>query len=303
MKIKWDERYCMGIEEFDREHQQLFRIVQRMMDRLQDGGMNDCNRRMFFMCEGRKYLKSYWQRHALAEEEYMRKIGYKDYNEHKLAHDEFLEKRLKSCDDIINKNQCSKEDVIEFMSQEIGWILEHITTMDLAIVGKGYLVQPQVLTLNEEQFAKEINTLFKMVLNLDIEATLTKNRYETIDLTNMIVHEVHYTKEDKPFTLFVGFEKNFIIKVIEQLYGGNIHEHEAFALSTLDAFGVSFWHTFGNHILNQNKKKLQYVNSHIQLVHNLKKYFAEYPPETSYLFDSKNGKFFIASAQEYHCIS
>lgn len=296
MEIKWDERYRMGIETFDADHKQLFQIVQRMIDRLHDGGIEDEKKRLFFMCEGRKYLKSYWIRHALAEEAYMREIGYPQYAMHKKAHDDFLKNRLQSCDNIMEKKGCSKQELMAFIGQEVGWLLEHITTMDLAIVGKGYLKPLKGLNLDQELLTEALNELFKATMNMDVQARIVDAHYTGGQLREAIFHEITFRKGEIPFTLVIGLEKHFVVEAVKSLYGGDIEEYEAMVLSTIDIFGVSFWHTFGQHILG-DQADFQYVESHIRITRHVEKMLAEKPPKISYLFAGSKGQFFIASDQ------
>lgn len=296
MEIKWDEAYCMGIDTFDNEHQQLFRIAQRMVDYLEDGGIEDRKKRMFVIREGNKYLKAYWKRHALEEEEYMRKIGHPDYNWHKKAHDDFYEHQLRNCDQIIESSICSKEEVLEFMGKEIGWLLEHITTMDLAIVGKGYLSTPKVVNMDQEILVEQLNQLFKATLNIDLQAHIVDDHYRGGKLQEAMFHEINYEVAGEPLTLFVGIEKRFAVEIIRKLYDGEIADYEAMILATFDVFGVNFWKTFGIQILG-NQEDIKFVDSHIRITHHIREMFAKNQPKVSYLLNSEKGQFFLASNQ------
>lgn len=296
MEIKWDDRYCIGIEKLDQEHRQLFRIAQRMVDSLQDGGISDEKKRLFIMREGCKYLRSYWKRHAIDEEEYMRKIQYPDYNRHKKAHDDFYDRQLSNCDEMIDSDSCTREEVMAFMGQEVGWLLEHITTMDLAIAGKGYLSRPKIVNMDQELLVEQMNQLFKATINMDLQVHIVDDNYQGGQMNETIFHEINYEKEGKPLTLFVGIEKELAIAAIRTLYEGEIAEYEAMILATLDVFGVTFWKTFGIHVLGE-QKDIRFVDSHIRITHHLREMFRKKQPKVSYLFDTRNGKFFLASDQ------
>lgn len=46
-------------------------------------------------------------------------------------------------EEIIERGNCSRDEVFDFVGVGIGWLLEHISTADMAIVGQGGAVQSQ----------------------------------------------------------------------------------------------------------------------------------------------------------------
>ena len=139
--IRWNDNYITGIEKLDKEHQQLFQMADQVLNKLRERG-DEANYRIFLVRETLTYITSYFERHAKAEEEYMRKIGYTGYTLHKMLHDEFCNIQLKKYQDIVKRGECSKEEIQDFIGSGIGWLLEHIATADMAIIGKGILAAP-----------------------------------------------------------------------------------------------------------------------------------------------------------------
>ena len=139
--IRWNDNYITGIEKLDKEHQQLFQMADQVLNKLRERG-DEANYRIFLVRETLTYITSYFERHAKAEEEYMRKIGYTGYTLHKMLHDEFCNIQLKKYQDIVKRGECSKEEMQDFIGSGIGWLLEHIATADMAIIGKGILAAP-----------------------------------------------------------------------------------------------------------------------------------------------------------------
>ena len=136
MKVSWSEHYTMGIPEIDEDHKHLFRIAEKLVNTVESpNGMNEWSR-MFVVREGVKYLKNYFLEHASREEEYMRRIGYADYVTHKRLHDEFQYVQMARFEEIIERGNCSRDEVFDFVGVGIGWLLEHISTADMAIVGR-----------------------------------------------------------------------------------------------------------------------------------------------------------------------
>ena len=106
--------------------------IQRMRER-----GDEVNMRRFLIREAMTYITSYFDRHAQAEEAYMRRIGYDGYGMHKKLHDDFRSIQMAKYQKFIENGQCNKDDVWDFIGSGIGWLLEHIATADMAIVGKG----------------------------------------------------------------------------------------------------------------------------------------------------------------------
>lgn len=63
--------------------------------------------------------------------------------------------------------------MFDFVGVGIGWLLEHISTADMAIVGKGVLCSPKAEELNEKVLEQEVNMLFTATLNLNLNAGLS----------------------------------------------------------------------------------------------------------------------------------
>lgn len=106
--IKWSKNYLMGIDKFDEEHKELFRISDQIYNKVMERG-DDAKYRLFLMKETLEYMLRYFKRHAKSEEIYMREIGYAGYEFHKMLHDEFYNMLLKKNADIVKRNECSKK--------------------------------------------------------------------------------------------------------------------------------------------------------------------------------------------------
>ena len=116
--IRWNDNYITGIEKLDKEHQQLFQMADQVLNKLRERG-DEANYRIFLVRETLTYITSYFERHAKAEEEYMRKIGYTGYTLHKMLHDEFCNIQLKKYQDIVKRGECSKEEIQDFIGSGI----------------------------------------------------------------------------------------------------------------------------------------------------------------------------------------
>lgn len=294
--LEWSNRYIMGIDDLDQDHLQLFKISRKMIDTVNEG-VNDSNVRIFVLREGIKYLRSYFDRHALREESYMREHNYPDYALHKKLHDEFQDIQLVKYENIIESGACTKEQILDFVGTGIGWLLEHIATADMAIVGRGVLSRPKSSIVNRETFEAEVNALFISILNLDIKARIIDNHYSGDEFGDAVYQQLVYTRDDQTILVNAGIEKCFLLSVARMIYGDDINEADALILSTFEIFSAGFWKTFATRLM-LGEKEIRFKENHFLTLGQLRDRFIERQPFISLLFESTQGKFFVSSNDE-----
>lgn len=294
MKLKWTDHYNMGIESIDQDHRQLFRIAEKIIDTVEDAQDINERTRLFVVREGVKYLRSYFAEHSAREEAYMRQVGYHDYVTHKRLHDEFQDVQLVRFEGIIQRGTCTKDEVLDFVGLGIGWLLEHISTADMAIVGKGVLCQPKAEKLDAQVLEREVNMLFAATLNMDVNARVINFNYGGEYFGEAVYQKFIYEKEGKPLNVVAGIEKTFLLRVARAVYGEEMAESEALILATLEIFGANFWRTLGERLITSDRN-VEFRENHFMSQREMQAAFAARLPAVSLLFDSQGGKFFIAS--------
>ena len=61
-EIKWNDRFCIGVDTIDKAHQRLFAIVGKLID------LNEDEAKQQYACrEGIKYFNSYAMKHFAEE--------------------------------------------------------------------------------------------------------------------------------------------------------------------------------------------------------------------------------------------
>lgn len=294
MNVSWSEHYNMGIDVIDSDHKQLFQIAGKIIQTVEDTGGMDEKARMFVVREGVKYLKNYFIEHAFREEAYMLQIQYQDYVAHKRLHDEFQYVQLARFEGIIERGVCTKNEVYDFIGTGIGWLLEHIATADMAIVGKGVLCRPAVETLNKQAIEEEVNRMFAATLNMDVDAKVLDLDYSGTSFGSAVYQKFLYQRDGQTVTVLAGIEKNFLVQVAHSIYGADLDEAEALILSSLEIFGAAFWRTLGERLI-QSKEPVDYREGHFLSQKQVLELFAAKMPAVSVLFTSEKGRFFIAS--------
>ena len=290
--IAWDKKYEMGIAELDYEHKKLFQIAERILERIRTRD-NETFMRMFIVQEGLNYLQGYFSRHAKREEEYMRENGYEGYELHKMQHDDFEKIQLEKYRKIVKSGTCSKEDAWDFVCSGIGWLLEHITTADMAIVGKG-VYTPRVNTdINTETLEREANLLLTSTLNSQAHAKIVSTNYAGESFGKTICQKIIYEKNGRQITAIAGVERSFLLDFAKTLYGEKTEDEMDLVLATLETFGARFWITLSRQ-LTGDTEKIDVKDNSFLIRARIPEELKNMKPTTSVLFTSDKGKFFVA---------
>ena len=291
--IKWSKNYLMGIDKLDEEHKELFRISDQIYNKVMERG-DDAKYRLFLMNETLEYMLRYFKRHAKSEEIYMREIGYAGYEFHKMLHDELYNMLLKKKADIVKRNECSKKEIAELVGDGIGWLLEHIITEDMAIVGKGISAISSYNSDFEEQLKNVINTNLISFLNVTANVKIINRNYQGENFGKVICQKMVYNLGSRQIVVISGIEKTFLIRVAEMIYGTDIEDEMDLVLYSMQTFGANFWRSIGQYFVGNHDLLSLSSNSFI-IARSIPEELDMLKPEKSLLFDSDMGKFFIAS--------
>ena len=291
--IKWSKNYLMGIDKLDEEHKELFRISDQIYNKVMERG-DDAKYRLFLMKETLEYMLRYFKRHAKSEEIYMREIGYAGYEFHKMLHDELYNMLLKKKADIVKRNECSKKEIAEIVGDGIGWLLEHIITEDMAIVGKGISAISSYNSDFEEQLKNVINTNLISFLNVTANVKIINRNYQGEDFGKVICQKMVYNLGSRQIVVISGIEKTFLIRVAEMIYGTDIEDEMDLVLYSMQTFGANFWRSIGQYFVGNHDLLSLSSNSFI-IARSIPEELDMLKPEKSLLFDSDMGKFFIAT--------
>ena len=292
MYVKWKEHYLMGIAEFDSDHQKLFQIANKIIHTVESSnGMNEQSR-IFAVREGVKYLKAYFKEHARREEEYMRGIHYPDYVAHKRLHDEFQYEHLARFEEIIERGTCTREEAFAFIGGEIGWLLEHVTSADMAIVGKGILSHPPEAELNRQALEQEVNLMFTSSLNIHVDARLLQTNYGGEPIGKAVYQKFLYKNGAEFLTVITGIEKSLMAGVAQLIYE-DLSDADMLILASMELFGAAFWRTLGERLI-QSRQELECQECHLLPQKQLREIFRRKIPNVSLLFQTSMGKFFVS---------
>lgn len=126
-KIVWKNEYSVGVAILDKQHQGLVKLINRLSEEIQSGGMIS-----YVFAELDQYVKE----HFKLEEEMMRQASYKDFEPHKREHRDFVawQRAVQQANNIGDTSS-------QFLAESVGsflrdWLINHILKSDMAYVGQ-----------------------------------------------------------------------------------------------------------------------------------------------------------------------
>ena len=125
MAVTWNTRYNTGIQLIDEQHQELFRIVDRLRRQVQDGAERGGVEALL------EELVACSERHFATEETIMGQFGYPDLAQHVSEHATMLTSLHELRDKFQENQQVLALMVPTFME---GWLKHHISDGDFGFV-------------------------------------------------------------------------------------------------------------------------------------------------------------------------
>lgn len=202
----WKESYSIGVQNIDRQHMELFRMVKELV------GAIDANADSASFKKAIAFLKEYTVTHFRDEEEYQSSIGYCGIEEHKKLHSEFtdavleLEQRLES-------SGYDMRVVKELAGMLTVWLIYHVAdadqriTRDLPVFAKG----EQRLCI--ECVASSIMEALEAMAGLSAGA-MEQKQVNELQIHGDVMVEVGL-RGDLEGRAYFGFSKEFAFKLME----------------------------------------------------------------------------------------
>ena len=106
----WQEDYRIGVDVIDKEHQRLFKIINKLftLKEEENTGRWACQ-------EGIKFFKGHAMKHFKDEEDYMASIGYEGLEQHRRIHRSFRENTLPTLEQELEQTEYSTDAVDHFL--------------------------------------------------------------------------------------------------------------------------------------------------------------------------------------------
>lgn len=214
-QFEWRDEYNIGVEEIDREHQQLFKIIKKLFAFREEEKDNQ------WVCqEGLKFFKGHTMKHFAHEEAYMESIGYEGLEQHKRIHDGFRENTLPVLEQEIEQAGYSQETMDHFLGVCAGWLLGHTLTEDLSIMGMRGRKWEQMLP------GEELETMKKVIVQLvfdmfRLESQLVSDAYSGEKFGDGVYYRLVYgaKESEKRQEIIMVFEEKLLINTVGKVMG------------------------------------------------------------------------------------
>jgi hemerythrin-like metal-binding protein len=223
----WKDEYRLGVDTIDDQHQQLFKMVDDLLEVIDGGNHSDYKKKC---ADAISFLYDYTVKHFQFEEGYQASIGYKDIASHKLQHKRFIV----TVDNFAKKMVDSEYDiniVKAFSGSLVAWLNYHVGDTDQKIVGKNLSKDNESLLTCLEGFSSSATNVIITMLGLrsdEITKTMPPKRHFKGDIS----FEIGLVGDVTGKAIF-SYSDNFARSVIKSLIAKDIEEIDEIARSAM----------------------------------------------------------------------
>ena len=213
--FEWHEEYNIGVDTIDREHERLFKIINKLyrFREEQKDSQWTCQ-------EGVKFFKGHTMKHFADEEEYMASIGYEGLERHKRIHDNFRDNTLPALELELERCDYSPDSVEHFLGVCTGWLIGHTLTEDQAITGKGTSVWKDLLPGEELASVKKI--IVQLVFDMfRLESQVISDTYGGEKFGKGVYYRLVYGTDqtEQRMEVILAFEEKLLINTVGKVMG------------------------------------------------------------------------------------
>lgn len=214
-QFEWKEEYNLGVDIIDKEHQQLFKIINKLF-RFKDDEKNN----QWACREGIKFFKAHATKHFSDEEEYMRSIGYQWLPQHQRIHDGFRENTLPALEYELEQTEYSLDSINHFLGVCAGWLIGHTLTEDLSITGKQ--AKKWDALLPGEELAAMKKVILQLVFDMfHLESQMISDAYSGERFGKGVYYRLVYGMGEtgKGYEVLLALEDQLLINTVGKVLG------------------------------------------------------------------------------------
>lgn len=213
--IVWKDEYNIGVDRIDKEHQRLFKIINKLF------ALEEEERKNPRICqEGIKFLKEHAVKHFEEEEAYMELIGYEDLEMHRRLHRGFREETLPELEQELIRTDFAPSTVDHFLGVCVGWLIGHTLTEDRAITGEKMSKWGNLLP--EEELAAIKIVIKKLVRDLfQLETSEVSDAYGGERFGKGVYYRLVYGAkgEENQWEVILVFEDRTLVNTVGKIMG------------------------------------------------------------------------------------
>lgn len=214
-QLEWLEEYEIGVEEIDKEHKRLFKIINKLFSSAEDGEnyRRTCQ-------EGIKFFRGHAVKHFAEEELYMATMGYEGLERHKKIHKGFREDTLPALEQELEQSNYSQEAIEHFIGVCTGWLVGHTLTEDQAIAGKNISKWGELLPEDELEALKKV--IIQLVFDLfHLESKVVSDTYGGEKFGKGVYYRLAYGSKDSETRqeVLMVFEETLLVNTVGKILG------------------------------------------------------------------------------------
>lgn len=211
----WQDEFNIGVEVIDREHQRLFKIINKLFT------FKEEDKDSQWACqEGIKYFKGHTLKHFAEEEAYMESIGYEWLEEHRRIHKGFRENTLPALEEELERTGYAPDAVEHFLGVCAGWLIGHTLTEDLSITGKRVRKWEHILPGEKLAMMKQV--IVQLVFDMfHLESQLVSDAYNGEKFGTGVYYRLVYGthQEEEKQEILLVFEEKLLINTVGKIMG------------------------------------------------------------------------------------
>lgn len=128
--MMWKDKYKVGIDLIDQQHQELFNRVSEFIRTVENE--DSWEKKLNKVKETMDFMQKYVVIHFDQEEAYQRKIDYPDTQKHKQIHEEF-KGVVNNYVKLFEEEGFTEEKIQEFSAKLMTWLIMHVAQTDQKI--------------------------------------------------------------------------------------------------------------------------------------------------------------------------
>lgn len=280
----WRAELNIGVDTIDKEHQRLFKIINKMFAFREDKNSQ-------WACqEGVKFFKGHAVKHFADEEAYMMSINYEGIEQHKLVHKEFRENTLPALEQELEQTDYSQDAMDHFLGVCAGWLIGHTLTEDQAITGERTSNWEKVLP------GKELDALKKVILQLifdmfHLEAQMISSAYRGEKFGKGVYYRLVYgtDQDEKRQEIILVFEEKLLINTVGKIMGIHTNKLDTKIIHAARYTARQFVARTMEHFPDMKDYKLKEEN--LLTYEEFQKIFEKEKVQASLLFNTGEGYF------------
>lgn len=296
-QLVWMDEYLIGVDVIDKEHQRLFKIINKLMAFGEEDKKNQrtCQ-------EGIKFFSTHAMKHFEDEEEYMASIRYAGLKHHRQAHRDFRENTLPALYQELEDSGYSPEAVDHFLGVCTGWLIGHTLTEDQAIVGRGVSKWTQLLP--EEELASMKKVIIQLVFDMfQLESQVVSETYGGEKFGKGVYYWLSYETagpDPKRQEVIMVFEEKLLINTVGKIMGVKTNKMDSMLIHAARYTARQFVSRVMEHMPEGDRYELKEEN--LLTFEQFQQVFDREAPQVSLLFNTGGAGYFAYCAIAPHLL-